>query len=42
VTLPMIARELKLSGPGAAQLLGRLGSVPREVTGRRRYRAWTV
>jgi len=42
VSVPMIAEHLKIS-PQAAQILVRdLGSSLREITGRQRYRAWTI
>jgi hypothetical protein len=42
VSVPMIAETLKIS-PQAAQILVRdLGPNLREITGRQRYRAWTI
>ena len=42
VSVPMIAENLKIS-PQAAQILVRdLGPTLREITGRQRYRAWTI
>ncbi len=42
VNVPMIAETLKIS-PQAAQILVRdLGPTLREITGRQRYRAWTI
>ncbi len=42
VSVPMIAEHLKIS-PQAAQILVRdLGPSLREITGRQRYRAWTI
>ena len=42
VSVPMIAETLKIS-PQAAQILVRdMGPSLREITGRRRYRAWTI
>jgi hypothetical protein len=42
VSVPMIAETLKIS-PQAAQILVRdLGPTLREITGRQRYRAWTI
>jgi hypothetical protein len=42
VSVPMIAENLKIS-PQAAQILVRdLGPSLREITGRKRYRAWTI
>ena len=42
VSVPMIAEHLKIS-PQAAQILLRdLGPNLREITGRQRYRAWTI
>jgi len=42
VSVPMIAENLKIS-PQAAQILVRdLGPSLREITGRQRYRAWTI
>ena len=42
VSVPMIAETLKIS-PQAAQILVRdLGPSLREITGRQRYRAWTI
>ena len=42
VSVPMIAENLKIS-PQAAQILVRdLGPNLREITGRQRYRAWTI
>jgi Protein of unknown function (DUF1612)/HTH DNA binding domain len=42
VSVPMIAKELKISLQAAQILVGDLGSSLREITGRKRYRAWTV
>jgi len=42
VSVPMITENLKIS-PQAAQILVRdLGPSLREITGRQRYRAWTI
>jgi hypothetical protein len=42
VTVPLIAQELRISQQGAQGLVAELGSSLREITGRRRYRAWTI
>jgi hypothetical protein len=42
VTAPMIAQELKISQQAAQNLIAELGTGLREITGRRRYRAWAI
>ncbi len=42
ITVPMLVKELKCSRQGALDLIGQLGSLPRELTGRRRFRAWSI
>ena len=42
VSLPMIADHLGMSQRGAANLIGQLGSTPRLITQRSRYRLWQV
>lgn len=42
VSVPMAAAHLGISQQAASQLLPLLGSIPREVTGRKRFRAWAV
>ena len=42
VSVPMIAEHLKISPQAAQILVGDLGASLREVTGRKRYRAWTI
>ena len=38
----MIAQELKISQQAAQNLIAELGTGLREITGRRRYRAWAI
>jgi hypothetical protein len=38
----MIAQRLAISPQAAQILVGDLGSSLREITGRKRYRAWTI
>ncbi len=42
VTVPMAAAHLGISHQAIERLLPQLGSVPREMTGRKRFRAWAV
>lgn len=42
VTVPLIAQTLKISPQAAQGLVSDLGSALRELTGRQRYRAWTI
>jgi hypothetical protein len=42
VSVPMIAETLKISPQAAQILVGDLGASLREITGRKRYRAWTI
>lgn len=42
VTADMIRKEIGVSKQAVTGLVAALGSVPREISGRRRYRAWTL
>lgn len=42
VSIPMIAKELKVTQRGARLLLNSLGSTPREMSGLGRYRIWGI
>lgn len=42
VSVPMAAKALKCSNQAIEKMLPLLGSVPRELTGRGRYRAWGI
>jgi len=42
VSVPMIAQNLEISQQAAQMLVENMGSTLREITGRRRYRAWTI
>ena len=42
VSIPMIAKHLNMSQRAAATLIGQLGSTPRLITPRNRYRLWQV
>lgn len=42
VSIPMAQRSLRLSKQAIARMLSQLGSTPREISERRRYRCWTV
>lgn len=42
VSIPMIAKELKVTQRGARLLLSSLGSTPREMSGLGRYRVWGI
>lgn len=42
VSVPMAAKVLGCSPQAVRQMLGMLGSLPREMTGRKRYRVWSV
>lgn len=42
VTIPMAAAHLGISHQAVERLLPQLGSIPRELTGRKRFRAWAV
>ena len=42
VSIPLACRELRISKQALRLLIPRLGSAPRELTERRRYRCWTV
>lgn len=42
VTADMIRKELRVSKQAVTGLVAALGSVPQEISGRRRYRAWTL
>ncbi|AOG02910.1 DUF1612 domain-containing protein [Bosea sp. RAC05] len=42
VTVPLVAAKLKVSPQAAQVLIDECGSLLREVTGRRRYRAWSI
>ncbi len=42
VSVPMAAKALKCSNQAIEKMLPLLGSVPRELTGRSRYRAWGI
>jgi hypothetical protein len=38
----MVRKALKVSPEGVSYLVKELGSVPREITGRRSYRVWGI
>ena len=42
VTIPMAAKHLKVSQHAVQKMIAKLGSTPREVTGRQRFRVWRV
>lgn len=42
VSVPMAAKVMDCSPQAVRQMLGMLGSLPREMTGRKRYRVWSV
>ncbi len=42
VSIPMACKELRISKQALRLLIPRLGSTPREITERSRYRCWTV
>lgn len=42
VSVPMAARALQCTPRAVEKMLPLLGSLPREVTGRRRYRVWSI
>jgi hypothetical protein len=42
VSIPLAAKELRISKQALRLLIPRLGSTPREITERSRYRCWTV
>jgi len=42
VTVPMAAKALRVTPRAADQMIKEIGSVPRELTGRGRYKAWGV
>jgi Protein of unknown function (DUF1612)/HTH DNA binding domain len=42
VSIPLACNELRISKQAMRQLIPRLGSTPREITERSRYRCWTV
>ena len=42
VSIPLASKELRISKQALRLLIPRLGSAPRELTERRRYRCWTV
>ena len=42
VSVPLAAKELKVSAQAVEGLIGQLGSTARELTGRGRYRAWGI
>lgn len=42
VTVPMAAKHLKVSQHAVQKMIAKLGSTPREVTGRQRFRVWRV
>ena len=42
VSIPMACKTLRISKQAVAKMLTQLGSTPREISGRRRYRYWTV
>ncbi|WP_245267486.1 helix-turn-helix domain-containing protein [Methylosinus sp. LW3] len=42
MTVPFVAKELRMSQQAATTMIGELSSNLRELTGRRRYRAWAV
>lgn len=42
VSIPMAAKALACSPQAVAGMLSQLGSLPREMSGRRRYRVWSV
>jgi predicted transcriptional regulator len=42
VSVPLAAKELKVSTQAIEGMMGQLGSSARELTGRGRYRAWGI
>jgi predicted transcriptional regulator len=40
MSVPLAAKELKVSPQAVEGMMGQLGSTARELTGRGRYRAW--
>jgi hypothetical protein len=42
VSVPLIAQRLKISAQAAQLLVAEFGPSLREITGRKRYRAWTI
>lgn len=42
VSIPMAQRAIRVSKQAVARMLSQLGSTPREISERRRYRCWTV
>jgi hypothetical protein len=42
VSIPLIAQKLKISPQAAQLLVAEFGSSRRVITGRKRYRAWTI
>src|SRR4051794_24163708 len=42
VSVPLAAKELKVSTQAVEGMIGELGATPRELTGRGRYRAWGI
>ncbi len=42
ISIPLAAKELRISKQALRLLIPRLGSTPREISERRRYRYWTV
>ena len=42
VSIPMAAKALKVSNQAVAAMLPQLGSLPRELSGRERYRVWGI
>ena len=42
ISVPLAAKELKVSPQAVEGMIGELGATPRELTGRGRYRAWGI
>jgi hypothetical protein len=42
ISIPLACKELRISKQALRLLIPRLGSTPREISGRSRYRCWTV
>ena len=42
VSIPLACKELRISKQALRLLIPRLGSTPREISERRRYRCWTI
>ncbi len=42
VSIPLACKELRISKQALRIMIPRLGSTPREITERRRYRCWSV